>query len=755
MPEINPIVFPGNVRAILSTEWAGHGYREITTKNIESYAVDSAIDTDSDTWIMEIGDPNAELTAALKRDSEVRARIFGVGKQLKYIATGLSDEVGFSESNTLILSGRDMSCVATDSFAPPQVFRLAKGNKIVAREANELGIGGRLNLASTYAKSFRRDGSETYWEFWYRIYRKEQMWLWLDADGTLNGRKLNYDARPTYFLGLPPRGEGNKRRWIPVTNINFRKNIQSRLYEVWVKWNRGDKSYVEIVKDPAIKRWIRKNRKIIEDKDVHNADAARKSGLEEIFEGKVGSLELSLTVPDPGFQIEKNTVAQVHLPEQGISGVWYIVGTRVIVGPQGFIQEVRLREKEFAVSKRIPTAPSPLDLPASGEVEELLEEELTGVIPRDDWIPFFIRAAQAFRGAWVLDFFMAVLLAICDQETNFRNVRANVDGSGNPGPGRRGVEWFDFNKKSGDMDRETWNLSFGNEPGVYVSSRFAVGPMQIYSLGYKHIADDKFRPNYRDELFGGRWSPEWNIWAGAYALRDKIMNGPRKVGDTGREGDIWGPVATYYGTGTGADWYAQQVKKKVEEDYLLVVKEALAAARLSALENQTDGIPVPEIPVGGFPSPAEALSLYSGAINTDFLSELQKRQRIVAAAAWGYYNRDSISYTQGSSRLSDFDPPPNVPGATDCSGFVRWCYLSAGAPDPGTWTGNQINNGRAITPAELQPGDLVFYGNPDSQSGHVDIYVGGGQTVGHGAEEGPFLYSINRRNDRFGQRSYF
>jgi cell wall-associated NlpC family hydrolase len=133
---------------------------------------------------------------------------------------------------------------------------------------------------------------------------------------------------------------------------------------------------------------------------------------------------------------------------------------------------------------------------------------------------------------------------------------------------------------------------------------------------------------------------------------------------------------------------------------------------------------------------------------------------------FGFWNKDEIHYAgkftgHQSQRMDDFDPPPNVPGWTDCSGFVTWCYKSAGAPDPNGsnyngsgFTGTLWAHGREVTVAQLQPGDLVFYADPLGPSAHVSIYVGQGQVVSFGQESGPLLYPTGTRSDIHGFRTY-
>ena len=65
----------------------------------------------------------------------------------------------------------------------------------------------------------------------------------------------------------------------------------------------------------------------------------------------------------------------------------------------------------------------------------------------------------------------------------------------------------------------------------------------------------------------------------------------------------------------------------------------------------------------------------------------------------------------------------------DCSGFVQAAYRSAGVNLPRT-SQQQAQYGRTVSYAELQPGDLVFYGNSGPESSyHAAIYIGDGKVI--------------------------
>lgn len=67
----------------------------------------------------------------------------------------------------------------------------------------------------------------------------------------------------------------------------------------------------------------------------------------------------------------------------------------------------------------------------------------------------------------------------------------------------------------------------------------------------------------------------------------------------------------------------------------------------------------------------------------------------------------------------------STPAGFDCSGLMMWAWAQVGVSLPRT-SGAQRSATQRITRDQLQPGDLVFSGNPVH---HVGMYVGGGQMI--------------------------
>lgn len=91
------------------------------------------------------------------------------------------------------------------------------------------------------------------------------------------------------------------------------------------------------------------------------------------------------------------------------------------------------------------------------------------------------------------------------------------------------------------------------------------------------------------------------------------------------------------------------------------------------------------------------------------------------------------------------------PSGFDCSGLVLYVFAQHGVRLP-HYSGSQFLLGTKVTPAELQPGDVVFFGSPIH---HVGMYMGGGYYI-HAPRTGDFV-KISRladRSDFAGARRY-
>lgn len=87
----------------------------------------------------------------------------------------------------------------------------------------------------------------------------------------------------------------------------------------------------------------------------------------------------------------------------------------------------------------------------------------------------------------------------------------------------------------------------------------------------------------------------------------------------------------------------------------------------------------------------------------------------------------------------------------DCSGLVLYVFRQHGVNLP-HYSGAQFQLGEKIAPADLQPGDAVFFGSPVY---HVGMYVGAGYFI-HAPRTGDFvkLSPLAARRDYAGARRY-
>lgn len=118
------------------------------------------------------------------------------------------------------------------------------------------------------------------------------------------------------------------------------------------------------------------------------------------------------------------------------------------------------------------------------------------------------------------------------------------------------------------------------------------------------------------------------------------------------------------------------------------------------------------------------------------IAESKKTQQLYASTSKTSLSRGSISISASSNAIVNyaygFIGTPYVWGGTspsgfDCSGFTQYVYGHFGV-GLGRTTFEQINDGTTVSKDQLQPGDLVLFGN-SSNPHHVGIYTGNGMYI--------------------------
>lgn len=707
------------VVATLTTRWGGKGYKGLPISRISAYSVDTALDTDSDQFSIDIGDPDAQLTDLLARDSEVRVtlavstRSDGLVPMLK----GYADLIAFTHDGLLSIQGRDLSANAVDDTALPYNWTILNPAKEIETRARQHGFSNFKLVPMSFHKNFYTDGSESEWALWYRMVRKLGKWLWVDALGTLYANTLNYGSKPKYFFGEPNKLYPNRSQWIPVMQGDVRKNTQTRIGSVYVYGDTGKTNFGPVVAtDDTIQDWIKKPKQIANaDGKNPNPDEAMQQAKEDIFDGIVGSLEITIQISDPGFWVQQNEVAYLNLPTMNYAGEFFVVGVRAMGGDQGFIQQIRLREKKYAISKRIPKDPS-LAQDNTNIYPPITSPTGFGITPYD---PCYQQAAVHFHGGWDVDLFMAGLMGIGAVETgggepsNIANIRE--------GDTAHEHIWYKFDPtikppvKGGVVEapnarlfryHELFANDGGNPLNPYttrtVNADAGVGPMQLTSHDLKIQADRHF--GKVDEYEGGRWEPCSNIWVAASYLLQLLQRLPQS------EANFWIGISRYNNPSTNVVTpYGKRVEQIVKKIILPALVQARKDEKVKALPpNSTQ---TPELPGGGSILPEEGVP-----------------DAILRA----------LNFASRQINVAPYSQPNRCSGAEfDCSSLV-WASLHAGGLDDkvglpcgGFTTFSAWNNGKGhndqympVKADELLPGDMVFFDNGQggAQPGHMGIY---------------------------------
>ena len=116
-------------------------------------------------------------------------------------------------------------------------------------------------------------------------------------------------------------------------------------------------------------------------------------------------------------------------------------------------------------------------------------------------------------------------------------------------------------------------------------------------------------------------------------------------------------------------------------------------------------------------------------------------------------------------------------GSADCSSTVNWAYKKVTGKDIGNSTDAIINNANTEvidlannmdvnsggsnssgpTESKLMPGDILLYSRPNSgysagrkyRVGHVEMYVGNGNRIGHGGGKGPKVTPLTKDSKHY------
>lgn len=360
--------------------------------------------------------------------------------------------------------------------------------------------------------------------------------------------------------------------------VSITKDTSGRVGEVWVYWEDTKANLGSVARgiDTTIRAWKRLPKKITSSSTAKSQKDAKKEADLEVFESIVGAFEIEVVLHDDGTVYQQNRMCKINIPELDLVGTFFIVGVQRRGGMGGMEQVLRLRQKSFALTKRVPDDPK-LTSPdaAANAVPASIGSALSSIGSAIGvrWADSFVRATNEFGvpAGWDFAVFLGVLLSICEAESKFLNVRQ----------GEFDIEWMTYaawqsryGSGIGQATRAAYESAFRNDH----DDSIGVGPMQLTSQGYKEWADQYGWNGVAklDQFEGGRWNPDSNIRTSARVLVQKLQAAPSA--DPSKANNIWIGVERYNGKGAAAKAYADEVRRLFNTTYGAVAQGAVAGS---------------------------------------------------------------------------------------------------------------------------------------------------------------------------------
>ena len=169
----------------------------------------------------------------------------------------------------------------------------------------------------------------------------------------------------------------------------------------------------------------------------------------------------------------------------------------------------------------------------------------------------------------------------------------------------------------------------------------------------------------------------------------------------------------------------QAEQDEFEREFLSVSERTLVQAQYSVIESSSSSIADLNSAI------SQLRSIRDGQLKSDIVKE-EVNAKIEAAQA-SKPNRGDSTVSATGNAIVDYAYKflgtkylwgGTTPDGFDCSGFTQYVFRNAAGVSLPRTTYDQINVGVAVSYNDLQPGDLVF-----PHTGHVGIYVGGGQMI--------------------------
>ncbi|MGQ4429990.1 C40 family peptidase [Streptomyces sp. SAS_260] len=114
-----------------------------------------------------------------------------------------------------------------------------------------------------------------------------------------------------------------------------------------------------------------------------------------------------------------------------------------------------------------------------------------------------------------------------------------------------------------------------------------------------------------------------------------------------------------------------------------------------------------------------------GSVPTGYAIPKNADPKAHKAIEWAMHQLGTL-YQWGGSCTNSHGPDPM--GRCDCSSLMQQAYAHVGVTLTRT-TYTQVNEGKAVSPAQLKPGDLIFSRGTAKRPEHVGMYMGEGLVI--------------------------
>ena len=144
----------------------------------------------------------------------------------------------------------------------------------------------------------------------------------------------------------------------------------------------------------------------------------------------------------------------------------------------------------------------------------------------------------------------------------------------------------------------------------------------------------------------------------------------------------------------------------------------------------------------------KAIDAYNVLINSTLKQIAEWRKKLKGSNSTKYSQNALVVYAANFLNVR-YVWGGTTPKGFDCSGFTKYVFAHFGIR-LNRVSSDQANQGAYVTQANLQPGDLVFFGNPIH---HVGIFVGNNSFI-HAPRTGDVvrITILTRKDFRFGRR---